>query len=392
MITARSAQLYRNTAQAWTPPAPTGTGVTYYVKPASQGGSDAANGTSLATAWATLAHADGVTKNAGSVIRVQPGTYTANTTAFPYFATAGSPAYHTIWFSEKLHKAKLIHGTDSYLNGNDAMGVWLRGNYQEFWGFEVDGTGATSANGAIWSKGIFLGSSAGGISVQYCIAHDILNTTTDYNAYNGGTNTNGGGGIETDTYYGMATATINGCIIYNVGLSGQDSSLIHALYMACPGTYTNNLVYNSTDGITSYHAFTNANVLNNTVYNVGHSGIYIAASGGTTADNCAVKNNIIHTTLNHGIIETGSTGVNNVYANNTCYNCAVDSLVLQNGLTATNQLSGAPTFANLAGLDFHQAHSSTSYRSGTSGAPNVTTDLLGVTRSGTWDRGCYQDA
>lgn len=59
-------------------PPNTNAGTTYYVKPAGSGGSDAANGLTLGTAWATIGHAE-ATMSAGDTVLVETGSYVFTT-------------------------------------------------------------------------------------------------------------------------------------------------------------------------------------------------------------------------------------------------------------------------------------------------------------------------
>src|SRR5207244_3554147 len=126
-------------------------------------------------------------------------------------------------------------------------------------------------------------------------------------------------------------------------------------------------------------------------------GIVVGAGVGTD-DNTVVNNNIVYNNpgTDGGIVEEGTTGTHNTYANNLVYGNTPVNISLQNGLTATGTVSANPLFVNYTGTttgDYHLQSSSPAINAGTSSnAP--TTDYDGNSRpqAGAWDIGAYEYA
>jgi len=382
MIRARAAQIYRDNAQSWVAPAPTGTGTTIWVQTAATGGNDSTGNGSSGSPYATLHKADSVA-TAGSVIRVRPGTYQVGTSATYALSAAGTSSNRITWWSEGLHQAKLIPAATS---NAEFMLVKLSGGYQNFMGFDVSGLGGTTANGNPFHWGVYA-YCVNPVTVQYCYVHDILTDQTEFN--NTTSNGSGGAGINMDASLGLSGVLVDGNIVTSIGFPNTSSPEIHAIYVVAAGTYSNNLVYNVSDGIQSYHHMTSVWILNNTVDNCANIGILIAASG-ADGNHCRVYNNII-SNGSRGIIEAATTGTDNIYLNNTIFNMSSTAISLQNGLTATGTLTTDPQYVNRPAHNFHLLHSSPSYRAGTSTTPVTSTDQRGFTRSAPRDRGCYQE-
>lgn len=164
-------------------PADVATGTTYYVKPAGSGGSDAANGLTLGTAWATPAHAEATMNIAGGdQVLMETGSYgswnpTRNFSGFTYFKadTGQTPLFTTILVNGSASHM-VFEGLKDQLSGagfNDLWDVVGASNSIVLYGNDVSSaskataTGWTKANwdqsggtGLVSLSGIFVGSTA----------------------------------------------------------------------------------------------------------------------------------------------------------------------------------------------------------------------------------------
>jgi len=369
---------------SWRVRAPTGSGTNIFV---ATSGSDSSGAGTFASPYQSIAKAHSVAV-AGSVVHVAPGNYV---TGEIDITTAGTASNRITYWSTTLWGAVLIGGAAT---GSNNAAVYIGASYIDFMGFQVDGTLATGANW--WRIGIMTEATCVNSTVQYCKVHDILRNATDYASADTGS---GGAGILADNFYGNASGVlVNGNIVYNIGTDAGVSSEIQGIYMVCPGTYSNNLVYNvAACGMQAWHGAISINVLNNTIDGVRDYGIVVGSgdSGatGSTGDFFNVFNNVVSNSYG-SILETGTTGVHNVYTNNICFNSALgghsNTPVLQNGLATTGTLTTDPLYVNSGARNYLLAAGSPARVSGTVGPPVVTTDITGKVRSGTPDRGAYQ--
>ena len=78
-------------------------------------GSDAANGTSLGTAWQTIAHADAVSRSAGDCINVQPGTYSEGNRYLTQGGTSASATGYVTYRCATLNGCTITNNTGAFL-------------------------------------------------------------------------------------------------------------------------------------------------------------------------------------------------------------------------------------------------------------------------------------
>jgi hypothetical protein len=344
-----------------------------YVSPA---GSNSNNG-SQSSPFRTIVAASAVAQP-GTTIMVAPGTYAGG-----FKTTASGTAAAPINYISQVPYGATIVGAGTAQNPNQA-GWENEGNYVNIRGFDVNGSGSLATS---WAFGLYNGAS--NVTFQGNRVHDIM---TDPTAYAKLTSAgNGGAGIMMDSYYGGANSNVVGNLVYNVGPPGVSSNLVHGIYQTQPGIVIVNVVSRVVgDGITSWHNATNMKFINNTVYNVGSSGILVGSNAAGKGNNCVVNNNIVVNAAN-GIYEEGTTGTNNSYTNNLLYNISGTRVHLQNGLTAKGTIYADPMFVNAASRNFQLLAGSPAINAGTSAnAPE--TDFLGnkIPLDGAYDLGAYE--
>jgi hypothetical protein len=346
-----------------------------YVSATGADSNDGSQNTPFRTILAASQHAQ-----AGTVVHVGAGTYAGGFTT----AASGTAAAHITYVSDTPGAAKIVGGGTAA----DAMGWWNKGDYVDIKGFEIDGSGSQATS---WRFGFY--GSGSHDTFQGNKVHDILTDATAFaNAKASG---NGGAGAEMDNYYGATDGSILGNVIYNIGPSGQSTSLVQAIYQTESGTVANNIVYNVAGaGVSLWHGAQHINIVNNTIDNARDGGIDVGSGDGgsssTTGDYVAVANNTV-TNSSWGILESGTTGVHNTYVDNLFYGDTSWNVKLQNGLTATGTVVADPKFVNTAGHDYHLQSSSPAINTGTaSGAP--ATDFAGTARpqGGGYDIGAYE--
>ena len=343
---------------------------TLYVSPT---GSDSNNGSQNAPFRTILAASQAA--QAGTTIHVASGTYAGGFTT-----TSSGTASAPITYVSDTPGGAVIVGSGN--NTSNQAGWENRGNNVAISGFTIDGSGSQATG---WAFGFYNGGS--NVTFQGNTVHDIM---TNSGAYASLTSSgNGGAGIMMDSYYGGSNGNVLANTVYNIGPSGTTSTLVHGIYQTESGLVENNLVHNVVgDGLTSWHDAQNISFINNTVNQVGGSGILVGSNGSGTGDHFMVENNIVMNAAN-GIYEEGTTGTHNVYADNVLYDTSGSQLHLQNGMTASNTIDANPMFVNASGGDFHLQSGSPAIGAGTmSSAP--ATDIAGAPRQGKDDIGAYQ--
>jgi Ca2+-binding RTX toxin-like protein len=323
----------------------------------STAGSDSNSGTQTSPFKTILAASQAA--QAGTTVHVAAGTYYGGFTTTTS-GTASSPIHY---ISDAPGGTKIVPA----LNSTYDMAWDNRGAYVAIDGFEVDGT--NYQGGTQWRLGVY---TTGSYSViENNNVHNIAGSITSQ----------GGAGIESDSYYGGSHIDLIGNVVHDIGPATGNT--IQGIYANASGNVMNNLEYRAAGwGIALWHDANHVNVINNTVLNNASGGITVGGGDfiNTTGpdDYTVVANNIVANNSNYGIDEYGATGTHNVYTNNLVYNNGTD-WVLQNGLTASNTVTADPKFVNYAGGDDHLAAGSPAIDAGTAtNAPS--TDLAGAAR------------
>jgi hypothetical protein len=344
-----------------------------YVSP---NGNDS-NGGSQDSPFATIAAASKAAQP-GTTIHVAPGTYAGG-----FETTASGTASAPITYVSDVPNGAKIVGGGSATNPNQA-GWENAGNYVNIQGFEVDGSGSQAKS---WAFGLYNGASH--VTFQGNKVHDIM---TDSGAYASLTSSgNGGAGIMMDSYYGGADGNVTGNVVYNIGPSGTTSTLVHGIYQTESGKVERNVVHDVVgDGLTSWHNAKDISFINNTIDEVGGTGVLVGSNGSGTGGGFVVENNIVSNAAN-GIYEEGTTGSNNTYTDNLLHNISGTQSHLQNGLTASGTLSSNPDYVNAGGGNYQLQAGSPAINAGTSDGAS-TVDCAGNTapQQGAYDLGAYE--
>ncbi len=366
----------------------------YYVSPT---GSDSNDG-SVGKPWRTIQHAaDQVTP--GTTVHVAPGDYQEQVK----ITRSGTSAARIRFVSDIKWGARVA----AY--SSEPIAVWeVAADYIDVEGFDVKGRG-NDGSGGVDLAGSF--DRAIGNHV-----HDIV-----VNCPPGGQAFNGGAGIVTGSYFAHNSEAI-GNFVHDIR-TFDTCHRVQGIYFSNPGgRILNNIVYNTDgEGITSWHVATNLTIANNLVFNnelgilIGmgdspyYEGINVAADPGLCGDHRTddnvVTNNIVvdnghNLTESYGIIESGCTGIRNIYVNNIVYNNSGrdygQDIFLQNGLAATGTLSIDPrqvmvNYQPSGGGDYHLRPASPAIDTGTSlGAPSHDFDGVARPQGAGYDRGPYE--
>jgi hypothetical protein len=266
----------------------------------STNGSDSNPGTSLLP-FKTIEKASQVALP-GSIVHVAPGTYTGG-----FKTTASGAASRPIHYvSDTKWGARLVPPVRS-----SSDGAWYNtGAHVIIEGFEVDG--GNHQSGRPWRTGIYTTGSYSVLKNNY--VHDV--------AWNVPCPSQGGAGIEGDSYYGGTNIDLVGNIVHDIGPA--ICKFIHGIYQTAPGIVSNNVVYRASGwGIHLWHDANHIIVANNTITGSAVGGIlvgggdYVHTRG--PADYITVVNNIVFDNANYGIVETGETGYHNLFAHNLSY-------------------------------------------------------------------------
>lgn len=195
-----------------------------------------------------------------------------------------------------------------------------------------------------------------------------------HNAHKMQATSNGGAGIEvyTNDYGPLSNVTIDGNIVYDIGLSIGGSQTTQGIYISVPCAgckVINNLVYQVEDfGIHAYHNPQNWIVANNTVFNNGRG---ILVGPGFT-----VNNNISFNNKGNGYqIASADAGGAPTFANNLSFGNG-------NNNVRTGVIAADPQFVSYqpnGSGDYHLRPTSPGFDKGTTNsAPN--TDIEGKSR------------
>src|SRR5258708_10562163 len=193
---------------------------------------------------------------------------------------------------------------------SNQTGWWNQGNYVDIKGFDIDGSGSQATS---WRFGFY--GSGSYATFQGNKVHDILADATAF--ANAAAQGAGGAAVEMDNYSGAVFGSIIGNIVYNVGPSGQTSSLVHAIYQIESGQVANNVVYNVVgNGVVTWHGARDIQIVNNTIDNARDGGIVVGSgdsgSSSTTGDFITGADHIV-TNYVLGSFGRGHTGLNKQY-------------------------------------------------------------------------------
>ena len=239
---------------------------------------------------------------AGTTVHVAPGTYEGG---------IHTEADGVTYVSDVKWGAVIVPGPD-----DDEREAWNNlGDDVVIDGFEVDGS--EPQGGTPWLYGVL--TSGSDSEVRNVKVHDIARDSEAWYAANSGGQ--GGAGIMADGFNGDTDITIADSFVYDIGPDGEDSTLVHGIYIGTSGRVLNNTVHDVVgDGISSWHDATDLTITGNIIDAVRGAGILIGAGnhhqGGGPNDNSEVSGNTITDSLK-GIEESGDTGGNNTYRGNT---------------------------------------------------------------------------
>jgi hypothetical protein len=306
-------------------------GITYYVSPA---GSDAASGTSKATAWATLQHANDILAQAGSApgtcIIAAPGTYPHGV----LIDVGGNAATPTGYLAYRCAVMDQCIVTDVAAGGANGSFAWntsrqpMTGSY-----VFIDGFVLRAASKTIFGQGVQLWDGNDTVPDAPFSVHHIWITNSIISGYGqAGINMNDG------EYFFAIHNTVYGNA--NAGCSAQGSGIAFVVLKAAPA-YVRTLTDADNPVAGRIGAFNNA-IMWNVVYNNA------TTACGTASDPYDTDgNDIILDTLNNaggiGPVYPGSVLVafnitynaggrgihifrseNVTVANNSCYNSDLD--------------------------------------------------------------------
>jgi parallel beta-helix repeat protein len=415
---------------------------TYYVKPASSGGSDAANGTSYGTAWATMQRA-WTTIVAGDTVKVDAGTYTngfratssgtvSNRITFEPFQGTGDysdsgiiiTGYSTLsgqlgpvwvlgqsYITVKGFNCTTGTGKGNFQASTGATGTWFI-NCRSYGGGNHWGVKVTDSDDCV-TEGCMLEFSAGEHGIYYSGSNNgtIRGNTCHNNNWDGiHTNISDFAG---QTVFNNSGHLIENNICYSNGLSGMD------LTGMTNTTLRNNLVYNNANhAISMQNLSSNVDmpgcsgnvIVNNTLLSNGGSGRasirFAATQAGTFSNdaNTTCFNNILIGTAGAGSLEHFG-GVSATFKSD--FNIVVDvfrttsstDITFAAWKTATGEDANslisttAALFTNAATDDYTLKSTAPARDFGTStfnSQSAATDDIVGATRDASPDAGAYE--
>lgn len=271
--------------------------MTLYVSPI---GSDTASG----GANAPLRTIPAASRRAkpGTTVHVAPGTYEGG-----FVTTAsGAPGAPVRYVSDVRWGARIVPARKSVRD----MAWDNRGAYVVIDGFDVDGS--RTRTGVRWRLGLYTAGSHSVIADNN--VHHIANAVP--------CTSQGGAGIEGDSYYGGVDIVLSGNIVDHIG--PKSCKFIHGLYQTASGRVVGNVAFHISGwGIHLWHDVHSVVVADNTVFDCSEGGIvvgggdYVRTSG--PADYVTVANNIVFGNAGYGIAEAGQTGTHNLYTHNLSY-------------------------------------------------------------------------
>ncbi len=320
--------------------------------------------------------------NAGDTVHVAAGTYNGGFTT----TRSGTTSQRIKYVSDTTLGAKIVGS-----NNGAAVGWWQKGNYVDVVGFDMSGTGSAAES---WRVGFYGDGSH--MTFKENHAHDIASSAAGYaNANRDGF---GGAGMECDNHAGAVNCDIIRNRVWNIGLAGESSELVHGIYQITEGNVESNVVHDVVGwGIHLFHDAHDINIVNNTIYKAGFGGVVLGVGSGPVSsragDYIYVANNIVSTSV-RGIAEgTSHPGTHNTHANNLLYNNTTYAYSLVHS-THTGTLLTDPKFKDPGNDDFTLLTGSPAIDSGLTLTIGGSPDLAGVTRpqGAAWDRGALEFA
>ncbi|SNS59948.1 Right handed beta helix region [Noviherbaspirillum humi] len=310
-------------------------------------------------------------------MHVAAGTYAGGLST----SASGTANGRIYYVSDVRWGAKIVPAGNSSVAWSDS------GSYTTISGFDIDGQ-----DGATWRIGISMHGS-----------NSVVQNNHIHNIYTSGScDSNGGAGIVADGYESQHHHEILANTVDHVGFSGCGT--ISGIYpQSAYVQVKNNLVYNiGSDGIVFYHDATNADVINNTVFNCSR-GIIMSANGmyhlTSVPDYFNVQNNIVFDNRGTGIGEgSGPMGIgsHNTYYNNLVYGNAGGDLSLSSGSSSrtAGTITADPQFVNYVrtgGGDYRLKSTSPAIDKGnTTYAPTMDANGVARPQGGSIDLGAYE--
>ncbi len=259
----------------------------------------------------------------GTTVRVAPGVYPEIVET----SASGTAEARIRYVSSVPWQAKIR------TQGPDDHWSWANsGSFVDIEGFDVSGNGVGG-----------IGTEASNVVISGNHVHDIPAL---------GCPGNGGAGIETGGY--AFNTSIIGNPVHDIGEFPNPCPRVHGIYHSHEGgPIVNNIVYRTSGwGIHLWHAPYRLTIANNLVFNNANGGIVVGAGDSPyygdpskPADHILVLNNIVYDNRRIGIVESGVTGLNNLYMNNLVFANEQD-WELNNGLSPSDTVAAPPGFVH----------------------------------------------
>ncbi|MGB8843574.1 MAG: Ig-like domain-containing protein [Aliidongia sp.] len=306
-------------------------------------GSDSAGGTSTATPWKTLAHADASgLLQAGDCVNVANGTYPVQSSIFlNHGGQANSPTGYVVYRSTNLHGAKIVATATGMQDVIDA-----EGDYMIVDGFEIDGgnlgltaSPVTNGSGLIgWGhhfqalNNLIHDCGGEGIGALFKDWYWIIGNTTYNNAHFNGFQMSGIS-IYEPRAVSFTPTSADTSATYHIIVENNVSHDNAETFVAGSHTDGNGIILddfqNTQSGLTAYPF--KSLVQGNTSYNNGARGIHLFFTDGVTVNANVVQNNNLDTNLAgtwRGEL-SNAVGNNNTWTNNQAIATSVPSDIRQ---------------------------------------------------------------
>ena len=330
----------------------------------STAGNDTTGNGSQATPYRTIAKGVSVA-TAGSTVWVLPGTYTESTGVAAVRVTASGTSSSPITLMSSTVWGALIRPSASVEGGVRLSGQWIVVD-----GFDISETASATLSIPMYANNH-------NVTFQNNYVHDVATSRTPT-------------GSMLTGYINATTDPDNVNVLNNVvvrfGPAVQDAQH-HGIYVSGANwTVANNIIGSITGvGVHCWHGANSPKIIHNTIFNCYNYAILIgsgdsgAVAGGIS--NARVANNICYGNSRYAIIESGTIGTGNVYANNCLFNNTSGGYSVTSA-TPTGTVASDPLFLNYLANgtgDYHVAAGSPCVDAGTP-TYSMATDLDGVTR------------
>jgi serralysin len=306
-------------------------------------GSDSAGGTSTATPWKTLQHADASgLLQAGDCVNVANGTYPVQSSIFLHHGgVANSPTGYVVYRSTNLHGAKIVATAKGMQDVVDA-----EGDYMIIDGFEIDGgnlgltsSPVTNGSGLIgWGhhfqalNNLIHDCGGEGIGALFKDWYWIVGNTTYNNAHFNGFQMSGIS-IYEPRAVSFTPTSADTSATYHIIVENNVSHDNAESFVAGSHTDGNGIILddfqNTQSGLAAY-TFKSL-VQGNTSFNNGARGIHLFFTDGVTVNANVVQNNNLDTNLAgtwRGEL-SNAVGNNNTWTNNQAIATSVTSDIRQ---------------------------------------------------------------